>query len=143
MKLFMLLIAGLGLGGVSACSSTKPILYPNTYFESVGKERAEQDIESCQQLAESYGAKERQGKASDVATSTVTGAGVGAASGAVGGAIYGSAGQGSLVGAASGAAIGLLRGIIYSARSSQSSQAYVNFVSKCLQERGYEVTGWD
>ena len=142
MKLFMLLITALGLGGLSACSSTKPILYPNTYFESVGKERAEQDIESCQQLAESSGAREGQGKAGNVATSTVTGAGVGAAGGAVGGAIYGSAGQGSLVGAASGAAIGLLRGILYSARPSQPSQAHVNFVSRCLQERGYEITGW-
>lgn len=142
MKLITLLIIGLIVGGLSACSSTKPVLYPNTYLQSVGKEVAEQDIESCKQLAESAGAKEGHGKVGDVATSTAMGAGVGAAGGAVGGAIYGSAGQGSMVGAASGAAIGLLRGILYSARPAQPSQAYVNFVSRCLQEKGYEVTGW-
>jgi len=142
MKLVMILIAGLMLLGLSACSSTKPILYPNPHYQSVGNEVAERDIEACKQLAESSGAKEGRGSTGNVATSTAMGAGVGAASGAVGGAIYGSAGQGSLIGAASGAVAGLLRGIFYSARPSQPNQAYANFVSRCLQEKGYEITGW-
>ena len=142
MKLVMILTTGLMLLGLSACSSTKPILYPNTHFQSVGKEIAEQDIEACKQLAESSGAKEGNGRTDNVATSTAMVAGVGAASGAAGGAIYGSAGHGSLIGVASGAVAGLLRGIFYSARPSQPNQAYANFVSQCLQEKGYEVTGW-
>lgn len=142
MKLMMMLTAGLILFGLSACSSTGPILYPNTHFLSVGKKVAEEDIETCKELAEAAGAREAKGNVSNVATSTALGAGVGAASGAVGGAIYGSAGQGSLVGAASGAAAGLLRGIFLSARPTQPNQAYANFVSRCLQEKGYEVTGW-
>jgi len=142
MKLLMLWIAGSILLFLSACSSTGPVIYPNTHFLSMGKAAAEKDIEACRNLAESAGASEGNGKLGNVATSTAMGAGVGAASGAVGGAIYGAAGQGSVVGAASGAVAGLLRGILYSSRSSPPSQAYVNFVSRCLEEKGYEVTGW-
>lgn len=46
-----------------------------------------------------------------------------------------------MIGAASGAVWGLLTGL-FSAGSSAPSQAYVNFVNRCLQEKGYEVTGW-
>lgn len=126
---------------LSACSSTKPVLYPNAHFQSVGKDIAEQDIQACRQLAESAGAEEGSGKGKQVATNTAVGAGVGAASGAVGGAIVGSAGTGSLIGAASGAVWGLLIGL-FRAGSSQPSQAYQNFVNRCLEEKGYEVTGW-
>ena len=126
---------------LSACSSAKPVLYPNAHYQSVAKGVAEQDIEACKQLAESAGADEGSGKGERVATNTAVGAGVGAASGAVGGAIAGSAGTGSLIGAASGAVWGLLTGV-FSSGSSQPSQAYTNFVNRCLQEKGYEVTGW-
>ena len=126
---------------LSACSSAKPVLYPNAHYQSVGKEVAEQDIEACKHMAESAGADEGSGKGERVATNTAVGAGVGAASGAVGGAISGSAGTGSLIGAASGAVWGLLTGL-FSSGSSQPGQAYTNFVNRCLQEKGYEVTGW-
>lgn len=131
-----------GLLLLTACSSAKPVLYPNAHLQSVGKEEAEQDIEACKQLAESAGADEETGKAGRVATSTAVGTGVGAASGAVGGAISGAAGRGSLIGAASGAVWGLLMGLFSASGSSQPNQAYTNFVNRCLQEKGYEVTGW-
>lgn len=143
MKLMMIWITGLILLILSGCASMKPVLYPNTYFLSQGKEISEQDIEACERLAESAGAEEGGSTAAgNVATSTVMGAGLGAASGAAGGAIYGSAGHGSLIGAASGAVAGFLRGILYSARPAQPNQAYANFVTRCLQEKGYEVAGW-
>lgn len=126
---------------LSTCSSAQPVLYSNAHLQSVGKEVAEQDIEVCKQLAESAGAEEGSGKAGRVATSTAVGGGVGAASGAVGGAISGAAGQGSLIGAASGAVWGLLMGL-FSASSAQPNQAYTNYVNRCLQDKGYEVTGW-
>ena len=125
----------------SACSAN-PILYPNAHLQSVGKETAEQDIDACKEAAETAGADEGSGAAGRVATSTGVGAGVGAASGAVGGAISGAAGQGSLIGAASGAVWGLLTGL-FSAGSSQPSQAFIGYVNRCLQEKGYEVTGWE
>ena len=121
MKLLKVLISGSIAFGLSACSTTGPIIYPNTYFLSMGKAAAEKDIEACRKLAESAGAREGDGKLGNVATSTAMGAGVGAASGAV---------------------AGLLRGVLLSSKSSQPNQAYINFVSRCLEEKGYEVTGW-
>lgn len=129
---------------LSACSGPRPILYPNAYLESVGKEVAEQDIEACKQLAKSAGAEESSGKAGRVATNTVVGAGAGAASGALGAVISGaSAGLGSMVGAASGAVWGLLTGLFHAvAGPSHPNQAYTGFVNRCLNEKGYDVTGW-
>jgi hypothetical protein len=127
---------------LAACSTAQPVLYPNAHMQSVGKEIAAQDIEACRQLAEAAGAEEGSGKAGRVATGTAVGAGVGAASGAVGGAISGAAGRGSMIGAASGAVWGFLMGLFRASGSSQPNQAYTNFVNRCLQEKGYEVTGW-
>ena len=129
---------------LSACSGARPVLYPNAHMQSVGKEVAEQDIETCKELAESAGAEEGSGKAGRVATGTAVGAGAGAASGALGAVIAGaSAGLGSMVGAASGAVWGLLTGLFHAvAGPSQPNQAYTGFVNRCLQEKGYEVTGW-
>jgi hypothetical protein len=126
---------------LTACSGAKPVLYPNAHFQSVGKEAADRDIEDCRRLAESAGAEQETGQGGRVARSTAVGAGAGAASGAVGGAISGSAGTGSLIGAVSGAVWGLLMGL-FGGGSSQPGEAYANFVNRCLQERGYEVTGW-
>jgi hypothetical protein len=130
---------------LAGCSGARPVLYPNAHMQSVGKEGAEQDIEACKELAESAGAEESSGggKMGRVATGTAVGAGVGAASGAVGGAISGAVGRGSMIGAASGAVWGLLTGLFSAAIGpSQPNHAYTNFVNRCLQEKGYEVTGW-
>ena len=127
---------------LAACSTAQPILYPNAHMQSVGKEVAEQDIEACRKLAESAGAEQGSGKTGRVATSTAVGAGAGAAAGAVGGAIAGSVGRGSMIGAATGAVWGFLMGLFRESRSPQQNQAYTNFVNRCLQEKGYEVTGW-
>ena len=128
---------------LTACSTAQPILYPNAHMQSVGKEVGEKDIEACRQLAESAGAEESTGKTGRVATGTVVGGGVGAAAGAVGGAISGSVGRGSMIGAATGAVWGLLTGLYHAiAGPSQPNHAYTNFVNRCLQEKGYEVTGW-
>lgn len=135
------MLGGMLIFSLSACSGAQPVLYPNAHLESVGKEGAERDIEGCKEMAEAAGAEEDSGKGGKVAKNTAVGAGVGAASGAVGGAISGAAGQGSLIGAASGAVWGLLMGL-FSAGSSPPNQAYTNYVNKCLQEKGYEVTGW-
>jgi hypothetical protein len=128
---------------LTACSTAHPVLYPNAHLQSVGKDIAEQDIEACRQLAETAGAEEAGGKAGRVATGTVVGGGVGAAAGAVGGAISGAVGRGSMIGAATGAVWGLLTGLYHvAAGPAQPNQAYTNFVNRCLQEKGYEVTGW-
>lgn len=125
---------------LAACAGPKPILYPNDHLKSVGQETAKQDIAECRDMAEAAGAKPGQGRAGQVAGSTAVGAGVGAAGGAVGGAILGAAGSGSAIGAASGATMGLLRGIF---SRPKPGQGYINFVNRCLKERGYETVGWE
>jgi hypothetical protein len=125
---------------LSACAGPKPILYPNAHLHEVGQNTAKQDIVECREMAEAAGAKPGEGKAGKVAGSTAMGAGVGAAGGAVGGAIYGAAGRGSAIGAASGATIGLLRGLF---TRPKPGQGYINFVDRCLKERGYETVGWE
>jgi len=125
---------------LSGCAGPKPILYPNAHLQVVGQETAKDDIAECREMAEAAGAKEGQGKAGQVAGRTAAGAGVGAASGAVGGAISGAAGAGSLIGAASGATIGLLSGIF---SRPNLGQGYINFVNRCLSEKGYEPVGWE
>jgi len=125
---------------VTGCAAKKPVLYPNDHLRAVGQEAAERDIETCRQLAESAGARESESKAGRVAGDTVQGSAMGAASGAVGGAIAGAAGTGAAIGAAGGATAGLLRGLF---SKPEISQAYVNFVNKCLMDRGYQPVGWD
>ncbi len=125
--------------GFMGCAGPKPVLYPNTHLKEVGEDAAQHDITECQQLAEEAGATPAEGKGEQVATSTVVGGGIGAASGAVGGAVVGAAGRGAGIGAAAGATAGLLRALL---RRPPPSQAYINFVNRCLRERGYDPVGW-
>jgi hypothetical protein len=125
---------------VIGCAARKPVLYPNDHLRAVGQEAAERDIEACRQLAERAGVRESGGRAGHVAGDMVHGSAMGAASGAVGGAIAGAAGTGAAIGAAGGATAGLLRGLF---SKPEISQAYVNFVNKCLEDRGYQPVGWD
>lgn len=125
---------------MSACAGPKPILYPNTHYQEVGAEAAERDIDQCSDMAKEAGAKPSQGKTGQVAGSTAMGGAIGSAAGAVGGAIVGSPGRGAMVGAASGATAGLLRGLF---RKSPPSEAYKQFVNRCLKERGYDPVGWE
>ncbi len=134
---------GIIIGGLTSllllgCAGSKPVLYPNDHFETVGHEQAELDIAECQDLADAYTSSSNKGV--EVAKGTVMGAGVGAASGAVIGAIQGSAGKGAAVGAAVGATGGLLRSVF---RKSGPSRTYKNFVNTCLKERGYKPIGWE
>lgn len=125
---------------VTACSTPKPVLYPNDHLHTVGKTMADQDIADCRAIAEQYGATAKPGKAAKTARDTTVGAGTGAATGAVGGVIAGAAGRGAAIGAAMGATLGLLGGVF---KPSKPGQAHVQFVNRCLTERGYEVIGWD
>jgi uncharacterized protein YcfJ len=136
-RISMLIAIGMTLTG---CSASKPILYPNQHYQSVGAEAAESDIKECRELAEDSGSSPTQGKTAQVGTSTVAGGAIGAAAGAVGGAVVGNPGRGAKVGAASGGTAGFLRGLF---RKSRPSAAYTRIVDRCLRERGYEPMGWE
>jgi hypothetical protein len=132
----VLIIMILGAG----CAAPKPILYPNAHLQEVGEEVAGRDIDECREMAKDAGATESQGRSGQVAGSTAAGGAIGSASGAVGGAVVGSPGRGAMVGAAGGATAGFLRGLF---RRKPPSNAYKQFVQRCLKERGYDPVGWE
>jgi len=141
--------AALALGwcalSLSACSTSKPTLYPNEQYQKVGAEQADRDIADCEAKAEQYVKTGGQGAqmAKEGARNVGVGATVGAASGAVGGAIGGNPGEGAAVGAASGATAGLLGTMFgWMFRSSEPDPVYRNFVETCLRDKGYNPIGW-
>ena len=119
------------------CAKPRPFLYPNDHLKDVGQEKADRDIAECRNMADEH-ASTNTGE--QVATSTIIGAGTGAVSGAAGGAVTGETGAGAAIGAAAGATAGLIRGML---GTTKPSRAYMNFVDRCLKERGYETTGWE
>jgi len=125
---------------VAGCTAPRPILYPNAHLREVGEEVADRDIDECREMAKEAGATPSQGKSGQVAGGTVAGGAVGSAAGAVGGAVVGHPGRGAMVGAASGATAGFLRRLF---RRSPPSNAYKQFVQRCLKERGYDSVGWE
>lgn len=131
--------------GVAACSTKRPVLYPNAQLTKVGPQAADADISACMAQADAYvasgGATQQQG--TQVAKGTAGGAAIGAATGAVGGAISGDAGRGAAVGAATGATAGFLGSLFGVFGDSGPSPTYQRFVERCLQERGYDPIGWE
>ena len=125
---------------LTGCATNNPVIYPNAHSQAVGITQAENDIAECGRLAKSAGASTVSGKASETAKRTVQSGGVGAATGAVGGAIAGRAGQGAAIGAASGATASLIYGLL---GDSTGDSTYKTFVTRCLQDRGYDLAGWD
>lgn len=121
---------------LSGCA-TGPVLYPNAHLQAVGEAQAQRDIGACEILADQY-VKSDAGIAA--AKSTAIGGVGGAVIGGAAGAVTGNLGRGLGVGAAAGAATGLVHGII---QASQPSPVFKNFMIKCLQDRGYEVIGWE
>ena len=135
--LLRVLLAGVLFMSSLACAAKRPVLYPNAQLEAVGAAAAQQDIDDCLRRAAEAGYKSRaEGK---IAGSTAVGAATGAAVGAAMGAVVGRAGAGAGMGAAGGGTGGLIRGLF---RSRDLDPVQQQFVNKCLQEKGYEVIGW-
>jgi hypothetical protein len=131
---------------LSACTATRPTLYPNEQYQKVGAAQADRDIADCEAKAQQYVKSGGQGgqMAVEAARNTGVGAAVGAAGGAVGGAIGGDPGQGAAVGAASGATAGLLGTMFgWMFRRSEPDPVYRTFVETCLHDKGYQPIGWE
>ncbi len=131
------LVAGVFLMSGAACAAKRPVLYPNAQLEAVGAAAAQQDIDDCLRKAAAGGYTSHAG--GTVAGSTGVGAAAGGAVGAAMGAVVGRAGAGAAMGAAGGGTGGLIRGLF---RSRDPDPMQQQFVNKCLQEKGYEVIGW-
>ncbi len=134
---FVLLSLALGLA--TGCASTQPVLYPNAHLEDVGTSQGDLDIAECRELAENYIDSDKTG---DIAKRSGERAVVGGVTGAaVGGIVRGhSAGRGAAAGAAAGAVSTVARAAF---RWNDPKPIVLNFVNRCLHDRGYEVIGWD
>jgi len=131
----------------TGCAMTRPRIYPNAKVDEVGTEVMQADIDACLARAKDFTSGSAGGGgqvARDSATRAATGAGVGAAAGAAGGAIWGGAGRGAASGAAGGAAAGLMSGLLSAVFGRREPDpVFRNFVVRCLQEKGYDVIGWE
>ena len=116
--------------------TVSPVLYPNAHMSNVGNDQAQRDIALCREQADLYVKTNAAGEAAKQAA--VGGIGGAVIGGAIG-AVDGSFGRGVGVGAAGGAAAGLVSGII---QASRPDSLYINFVNRCLNEKGYEIIGW-
>ncbi len=132
------------LGGLlllAGCSSApSPVLYPNARLNEVGQAQADSDIEACKRMAEAGGANAAPDQTGRAARGAAVGGVAGGATGAAGGAVLGNAGRGAAFGAATGATAGLMRSIF---SQPKPSAAYMNFVNRCLREKGYDPVGWN
>lgn len=125
---------------LSACSSapTRPLFYPNSHMQQVGKAQAQRDTDACMQMASDSGvAANKDGKVGEKAAK---GAVIGGIGSAAWGLVRGDAGERALAGAAAGLATGAAVGGFESA---ETNPTYQRFVERCLRERGYDVIGWE
>lgn len=116
-----------------SCAS-RPVLYPNSKYQVMGKERANEEIDKCIKEGDDFLESPRAKK---VLASSGRGAAVGGTVGVVSGLISGDWLKGLLSGAAIGGAAGATAGAISPDRL---KQAYVN---RCLSNKGLDVIGWD
>jgi uncharacterized membrane protein len=129
---FMLVLGG------CASSPKRPLLYPNSHLDQVGEQAAQQDINACMELARSSNVNEN--KDGEVGRKAAGGAAIGGASAAAWGLVRGGGvGNRALAGAAAGATAGAVGGGL---QSTETSPLFMNFVNKCLSDKGYSVVGW-
>jgi hypothetical protein len=120
----------------SSASTERPVLYPNAHLQGVGDAVAQRDIEQCLQLASNSGLPRANNQ---VLRYGAEGTAVGAAAGSAGTLVSGgNVGTGAVAGAAIGAAAGAVHGVF----TNDANPTYRNFVQHCLQDRGYDVIGW-
>jgi uncharacterized membrane protein len=125
---------------LAACASQpqQPVLYPNNHLQQVGEQTAQQDIDACMALARSSNVNETQD--GEVGKRAAGGAAIGGTSAAAWGLVRGGdVGNRALAGAAAGATAGAVSGGL---QSTETSSLFMNFVNKCLSDKGYSVIGW-
>jgi hypothetical protein len=122
----MTLLAALGLSILLAgCSMPTPVLAPNAHLQEVGPAEARREIWRCKTLADQNVRPTVEDQARHEA---LLGYRTGEAVRPVGGVIYEHPKRGGNLG---------------SDRPMDITPAWMAFVSHCLRQRGYEVTGWE
>ena len=137
------MVAVLVLASVlTSCLAPDPVLRPNKQLLFYGKQKAELEVDMCRRRAEHQGLRTGASQTENAATGAVLGITLGGAVGASAGAWAGLAGV--AIGAAAGAGLGLVIGVTGGTfKPLVPDPPYADAVTKCLEEKGYEVSGWE
>lgn len=127
---------------LTACAAPDPVLRSNKQLLFYGKQKAEFEVDMCRKRAERNGLRPGAYQSENAATGAVLGTTLGGAVGASAGAWAGLAGV--AIGAAAGAGLGLIIGLTGGTfKPLVPDPPYADAVTKCLEEKGYEVSGWE
>lgn len=139
-RLAAILSVGMVAMALSSCASgpKRPVFYPNSHIQSVGRAQGERDIDACMALARDYGVN--QNKDGEIGKRAAKGGILGGVGAGAWGLVRGEAGERAAAGAAAGAATGATVGAF---ESTELSPTFKRFVQRCLSERGYDVIGWE
>jgi len=136
------LIAMLLFLAVSACTGPQPTLRSNKQLHMYGRQVAQQEIAACQQRAERSGLQHGTTQSTNAATGAVLGLTLGGAVGASAGVVGGL--PGIAIGAAAGSGLGFIVGSLGGTfKPLEPDPPYADAVTRCLKDKGYEVSGWE
>ena len=122
--------------------SAKPVLYPNATLTRVGEAQGRSEVEGCMGRAAQAGLAPDQ-KSNEVGRRAGEGAATVGVASAVGALITGRSSDVLRAGAA-GAAVGGSAGAVSGAfHNDKVNPVYRQFVQRCLQEKGFDVIGWN
>jgi outer membrane lipoprotein SlyB len=135
------LLAGCAATGPNS-PSAKPVLYPNATLTRVGEAQAKAEVDGCMARASQAGLTPDQ-KSNEVGRRAGEGAATAGVASAVGALITGRSSDVLRAGAA-GAAVGGSAGAVSGAfHNDKVNPVYRQFVQRCLQEKGFDVIGWN
>ena len=127
---------------VTACAGPQPVLRSNKQLQFYGKEMAQQEIEICRKKVEGTGSRPGVSQSGNATKGAVLGMTLGGAVGASAGIVGGL--PGVTIGAAAGSGLGLVIGLLGGTfKPLEPDPPYVDAMTKCLKEKGYEVSGWE
>ena len=126
---------------LAACAAPEPILRSNKQLQLYGREAAQQEVDACRRKVDAAGISPGVHQSGNAATGALLGSLLGSAVGASAGIIGGL--PGVTIGAAAGGGLGLVVGLFGGTfKPLMPDPPYTDAVSKCLKEKGYEVSGW-
>lgn len=134
---------------LSACASTspssasaRPVLYPNAMLNRVGDAQGRVEVDACMARAQASGLTPTLAS-NEVGRRAGEGAAVAGVASAVGALISGR-GSDVLRAGATGAAVGGSAGAVSGAfQNDRPNGVYRQFVQRCLNEKGFDVIGWN
>ncbi len=135
------LIIFLSILALSSCVSYKPIFDENQKFLKVGKEIAYKDFEICHNKANKY---LDEYKSKRIVNEISRKAIFGTILGGISGLIFGNSTRSLIKGAVVGGAVGGAYGGLSSASKGTltNDELKQKFITKCLNQYGYEIIGW-